>query len=322
MDATERDLVRASMRQLLARTSPVDLAAQLLEGGWAELLGEDAATAVSVLAEEQGSSLKASPALDLVLLHGAGLPLDASTAFVLPAMSRRPGPPGRLDNGRIRVNGLVLAGHQRADTYLVSTGDAILTVAKGAFALEALLGADPEIGLHRAMGDVAASDTFTVAGADAWTAAMAAGRRSLAAELVGLTERMLDDTVRHVLARHQFGRPIGSFQAVKHRLADVRVALSAARSALVSAWDDASPVSALAAKCLASRAQQVAAANCHQVHGGIAFTVEHGFHRMIRRGQVLDGLLGSADDLVVELGRHLLDTRRVPRTPQLRIDGR
>jgi alkylation response protein AidB-like acyl-CoA dehydrogenase len=321
MDQSDRELVRGSMRQLLARCASADLAAQLLEGGWAELLEEDARTAISVLADEQGRSLTASPALDLVLLHGAGLPLDASTAFVLPGMRRRPRTAGLVENGRTHVDGLVLAGHRRADTYLVSTDQAILAMPKGAFALEPVLGADPELGLHRANGEVAAADERAVAGADAWIAAMAAGRRSLAAELLGLAERMLEDTVSYVLARHQFGRPIASFQTVKHRLADVRVAVSAARSALGAAWDDGDPASALAAKCLAGRAHRVAAANCHQVHGGIAFTVEHGFHRLIRRGQVLDGLLGGADDLASELGRHLLDTRRVPRTPQLRMEG-
>jgi hypothetical protein len=317
MDQSERELVRASIRQLLARCAPADLAAQLLESGWSELLAEDAPTAVSVLAEEQGRSLTASPALDLVLLHGAGLPLDAGTAFVLPAIRRQPRPPGVVEGGGIHVDGLVLAGHQRAVTYLVSTGEAIIAVPKGALALEPLLGADPELGLYRAKGEVAAAGGQVVAGPPAWIAALAAGRRSLAAELVGLAERMLEDTVEYVLARHQFGRPIASFQTVKHRLADVRVAVSAARAGLGAAWDDGDPLSALAAKCLAGRAHRVAAANCHQVHGGIAFTVEHGFHRLIRRGQVLDALLGGADDLVSELGRHLLDTRRVPRTPQL-----
>ena len=148
-------------------------------------------------------------------------------------------------------------------------------------------------------------------------AAVAIGRRALAAELVGLSERMLDDTVGYVVERHQFGRPIATFQTVKHRLADVKVATSAARAALRTAWIDDSPTSAVAAKCLAGRAQRVAAANCHQVHGGIAFTVEHGFHRFIRRGQLLDSLLGRADDLVRELGADLLERGRVPRTPPL-----
>jgi alkylation response protein AidB-like acyl-CoA dehydrogenase len=164
---------------------------------------------------------------------------------------------------------------------------------------------------------VAASETTTVASAAAWSTALSAGRRSLASELVGVADQMLIDTIDYVLQRHQFGRPIGSFQAVKHRLADVRVAVTAARSAISAAWTDGDPVTAMAAKCLAGRAHQLAASHCHQVHGGIAFTVEHGFHRFIRRGQLLDGLLGAAHDLVRELGQHLVITGLVPRTPQL-----
>ena len=76
MDAGERLLVQTSMRQLLAESAPVDLPSRLFESGWAELLDEDPSFAVSVLAEEQGRSLTASPALDLVLMYGAGLALD------------------------------------------------------------------------------------------------------------------------------------------------------------------------------------------------------------------------------------------------------
>jgi hypothetical protein len=316
MDQSEQDLIRASMGQLLTRYGPADIPVQLIESGWTELLDSDPGIAVTVLAEEQGRSLTASPALDLVLQHGAGLRVDPNLAFVLPAIGRRSRPPGLVADGRAQIDGLVLSGHQRATGYLVSTDKAILAVPVGAVSLEPVRGADPDLGLARARGEVSGVDGCEVAGTAAWVDALAAGRRSLAGELTGLSERMLEDTVAYVLARQQFGRPIASFQTVKHRLADVRVAVSAATAGLEAAWDDQTATSALAAKCLAGRAHRLAAANCHQVHGGIAFTVEHGFHRFIRRGQVLDGLLGGADDLVVELGRQILDSQRVPRTPQ------
>ncbi|MFI5052916.1 MAG: acyl-CoA dehydrogenase family protein [Acidimicrobiia bacterium] len=309
MDADELDLVRASMRELLARHAPAELPAQLLDGGWAELVGEGPATAISVLAEEQGRSLAVAPILDLVLLHGAGLQLEPDISFVLPPMRQHLSP----------IDGLVLAGHERAATFLVvGPDDEIFAVSPRELHFQPVLGSDPDLQLHRATGTVRDADTRIVAPPEAWSSALAAGRRSLASELIGLTERMLDDTVGYVLERHQFGRPIASFQTVKHRLADVRVAASAARAGLDTAWIDHDPTSALAAKCLAGRAHRLAATNCHQVHGGIAFTVEHGFHRFIRRGLMLDGLLGRADDLVSELGRHLLERGRVPRTPQLR----
>jgi hypothetical protein len=318
MDQDELELVRASMRQLLTEHRAGDVPAQLLESGWGELVGDDPATAVSILAEEQGRTLAATPVLDLVLLHGAGLPLDPTTAFVLPRPRRGDAPaPGAAGDTTV-IDGVVLAGHERAESFLVLEHDAaIVAVSVADLRFEALPGGDPDLGLHRATGEVRSADARVVASADASRAALATGRRTLAAELIGLSERMLDDTVGYVVERQQFGRPIATFQTVKHRLADVKVATSAARAALRTAWLDDTPTSAVAVKCLAGRAHRAAATNCHQVHGGIAFTIEHGFHRLIRRGQLLDSLLGRADDLVRDLGRELLEHRRVPRTPPL-----
>jgi hypothetical protein len=310
MDATELELVRVSMREVLTRHAASDVPAQLLEGGWAELVDEDAASAISILAGEQGRAVTNAPILDLVLLHGAGLPLDPHTSFVLPPL--RPGA-----NDAAAVDGFVLAGYERATTLLALGGDdAIVAVDPRALRFEPIRGGDPDLGLTRVTGTVEESDVRS-AGGDAWSSALAAGRRALAAELVGLSERMLDDTVDYVLERHQFGRPIASFQTVKHRLADVRVATTAARAGLETAWVDGTTTSAVAAKCLAGRAHRIATNNCHQVHGGIAFTTEHGFHRFIRRGQMLDAMLGRADDLVVELGREFIGQGDVPRTPPL-----
>jgi alkylation response protein AidB-like acyl-CoA dehydrogenase len=73
----------------------------------------------------------------------------------------------------------------------------------------------------------------------------------------------------------------------------------------------------VAAKCLAGRAQTLAATHCHQVQGGIAFTAEHGFHRVIQRGHLLDALLGTTRELTRTLGHQLLADGSVPRTPQL-----
>ena len=103
----------------------------------------------------------------------------------------------------------------------------------------------------------------------------------LAAEAVGAADRILELTVQHALTREQFGRPIGSFQAVKHRLADVYVQVQAARSAAYyAAWATATTahegerVGALAlAQALESL--RTAAAEGIQLHGGIGFTWEH-----------------------------------------------
>jgi alkylation response protein AidB-like acyl-CoA dehydrogenase len=124
---------------------------------------------------------------------------------------------------------------------------------------------------------------------------------------------MLALTADYAGLRQQYGHPIGTFQAVKHRLADVLVALRAAEVVADESWDSEPTFMATAAKCLAGRGYHVAAENCLQVMGAIGFTWEHDLHRFIRRGMVLDALLGTWRDLRVELGRALIAAGRVPR---------
>jgi alkylation response protein AidB-like acyl-CoA dehydrogenase len=123
----------------------------------------------------------------------------------------------------------------------------------------------------------------------------------LAAEQLGGAERCLELAVEHARARTQFGRPIGSFQAVKHRCADSLMVLEAARwSALYALWavGEGSPeASALAsmAKASSSEAFVRVAASTIQVLGGIGFTWEHPAHRYYRRAVVSRELFGRPD---------------------------
>lgn len=134
--------------------------------------------------------------------------------------------------------------------------------------------------------------------------ALAAGRLALGWWLTGIGRLMLSYARTHVLSRTQFGRPLASFQAVRHRLAETLVALEGAEAALVASADATDPASLLA-KAAAGQAALVAATHCQQVLGGIGFTAEHDLHRQIRRALVLDGLLGSARDLTCEAGNLL-----------------
>jgi alkylation response protein AidB-like acyl-CoA dehydrogenase len=153
--------------------------------------------------------------------------------------------------------------------------------------------------------------------ADAWRTAVDWARRAQGHELVGITERMLEIAVEHVKDRHQFGRPIGSFQAVKHRLAEALVALTAARLALAEAWRDDSEPLARVARVLAGRAQAETAAHCLQVCGGIGFTWEFPLRGYVRRGALVEALLGSWRSLRADVGRELVRTQVVPRLPAL-----
>ena len=318
MDRDELALVRASVRHVLLTSDAADLTAALVSSGWVELLAADPAVAIGVLAEEQGSALLASPVVDLAMLHGADLTIDPTVAVVLPPLRGGESMSAHAVADGWAVDGLVLAGHGRADRFLVTSLTGLLMVSAGCLTLAPVAGGDVGLGLHRAIGVVTTSDVEVVGDEAAREAAIAGGRRALASELVGGAAQMLANTVEYVMQRHQYGRAIGSFQAVKHRLADVHVATTAARSGVAASWQHPDPVTAMAAKCLAGRAHQLASAHCHQVHGGIAFTTEHGFHRWIRRGQLLDSLLGTSAHLNDEIGRHLITAAVVPRVPALR----
>ncbi|MFB6618178.1 acyl-CoA dehydrogenase family protein [Streptomyces sp. NPDC056367] len=117
---------------------------------------------------------------------------------------------------------------------------------------------------------------------------------ALAAEQAGAAARALESTVRYAKERIQFGRPIGSFQAVKHRLADMYAAVEAARSmALAAAAADAPPLLAAAAKSACSQAYSYVAGEMIQLHGGIGITWEHEAHEFFKRAHGSARLFGS-----------------------------
>ncbi|MFH7595800.1 acyl-CoA dehydrogenase family protein [Streptomyces racemochromogenes] len=149
-----------------------------------------------------------------------------------------------------------------------------------------LLGADPDPG------------TAPGAAPDPLAALTAAGRHAaavLAAEAVGAAGHALARTVDHVRRREQFGRPVGSFQAVKHRLADLYVQVQAARSAVYyAAWDAEQGGLALAQ---ALEALRVTAGEAIQLHGGIGFTWEHDAHLYFKRAAGDELLFGPVHRL-------------------------
>lgn len=139
------------------------------------------------------------------------------------------------------------------------------------------------------------------AGRSAVAAGLTAGAALLASEQLGLAEWCLETTVDYVKQRYQFGRPIGSFQAVKHRIADIWVDLTQARAvaryAAVCAAeaDDDLPVAASLAQAFCSPFAVKAAEECVQLHGGIGFTWEHPAHLFLKRARADAVGFGSAD---------------------------
>ena len=238
---------------------------------------------------------------DLSLLGGDARPMPAAT----------PGDGGtRIDGGV----GFVLDGHI-ADVFLVTALDGnepglYLVEARSADVVTTLL---PTMDLTRKVASV----EFRGAEAQRLGARGGPGGESpvrrvlsrvrdiatiaLAAEQAGGAQRMLELAVGYAKTRVQFGRTIGSFQAVKHRCAEMAVDVDAARSAAHYAlWtaarepgDDELAVAASIAHSYCSAAFTRVAAGCIQVHGGIGFTWEHPAHLYYRRAKSSELLFGS-----------------------------
>ncbi|MCW2654631.1 MAG: acyl-CoA dehydrogenase [Mycobacterium sp.] len=137
-----------------------------------------------------------------------------------------------------------------------------------------------------------------------------AGRVAVGWWLIGSSRAMLSLACRHTLDRVQFGRPVASFQAVRHRLAETFVAIEGAEATLRAANGN---LGSLLAKAAAGQAALTAARHCQQVLGGIGFTAEHDLHRHLRRTLILDGLLGSSRELIREAGARVRDEGSAPR---------
>jgi alkylation response protein AidB-like acyl-CoA dehydrogenase len=156
---------------------------------------------------------------------------------------------------------------------------------------------EPAMDRTRSLGWIALDEVPAVrlGGADAVERFVDLGALGHSAELLGASSRVLDLSVEYAKERVQFGRPIGSFQAVKHRCADMLVDVEGMRSAVYhAAWalgagDPDRSVAASTAKTWCSDAGRRVMASGLQVHGGIGFTWEHDLHLYVKRAQ-LDGV--------------------------------
>lgn len=175
-----------------------------------------------------------------------------------------------------------------------TTADGVLVTAHQPLDLTGTIGA---VRLSGALGEVLAD------GSDVNRVLRTARRQALlavAADSVGVAARALAMTVEWARERHQFGRAIGSFQAVSHRCADILVALEGARSQVLAAAEvDAEESEYLVdlATAAALDAAVTATEGALQIHGGIGFTWEHPIHLLLRRARANAVLVGRADAL-------------------------
>jgi alkylation response protein AidB-like acyl-CoA dehydrogenase len=313
MEGAELDLFDRAVRRATGSASGAALDAALADLGWRDALAEDQRAAVSLLFECQGAAQVTSSALSQLLAVGLGLEVQPATVLLPPLRTRHA--PGRLLGDRCVVRGLATAALDGSGSVLVVAraehGHTAVAVPATELSSRPVGGIDPMLGLVEVGGDVALEDAAPGGPVD-WAAAVALGQLALGHELVGAARAMLELARSHALERIQFGRPVATFQAVRHRLADSLVAVEAAAALLAAAWDDPSPVNAAIAKSSAGRGARNVARHCQQVLAGIGFTTEHPFHRYYRRTMVLDQLLGAGTELTAELGAEVLRSRTLP----------
>lgn len=296
---------------------------RLAEAGWLEALDEWGGPALHTMFQEQGRAGATSTAIDDVL--GRGLGCGDGYAVVQPTIGAD-GTSGHVGPAGLDVRGLgttrVLDDDARAVVVVsdeAGTHQAIV-VRCGLLSRSPVAGMDPAAGLVELRASHIPRSAWLDERAAPWPQAVAAGRIALACELVGASRRALDLALEHARTRIQFGKAVGSFQAVRHRLVDALVAIEGADAATVAACESVSSITpgvvsdthAAMAKALAGHGARLAARNCQQVLAGIGFTAEHDFHRLFRRILVLDELLGSARALTDAVGREALADRRVP----------
>jgi Acyl-CoA dehydrogenase, C-terminal domain len=314
-----------TLRGLAEELDGAELNQALDEFGFADLLAEAPRDAVSALFTALGRTGSMSTSLQDVLLQPLAeyLPMGTTECnVVLPGIGTER--VGQTDSGLLEVRGLVI-GARPARTYLapvVTSGELswIGLQESSGISTRRVGGLDPALALTEVTGADVRADVI-VAGeraVAAWDAVATAGRLALGYQILGAVGRMIDLAVEHARSRVQFGRPIGSFQAVRSRLADAHVAHQGAGAALASAWhaDDA-VLAGLLAKSLAGRAARIAATQCQQVLAGIGFTAEHPFHRFLARALVLDSVLGSAAELPAAIGARLISAGTIPRLVDL-----
>ena len=175
---------------------------------------------------------------------------------------------------------------------------------------------EPAMDLTRPLGWLRVEDraTITLGGPAEADVLLERGAVAYSAALLGSAARVLEMTSEYAKERVQFGKPIGSFQAVKHRCADMLVDVEGMRStAYWAAWclgagDPEAPMAASVAKVWCSDAARRVMASGLQVHGGIGFTWEHDLHMFMKRSHLDQLLFGDGAYHRDRLGRYLRES--------------
>jgi hypothetical protein len=311
VEESERAAVGSALLELAGTFDSEMLTQALDDFGWEDLVRSEPAVAVASVFLAQGRAGSWSSALHDLLIEAA--PLDNQDLTGAAVLVPTPGSDTTIGIGRGRLDGLLIGARSGLPSVIAvgESGDGIsvLRFPLDELEVEPVIGLDPRLPVLRVGGEIGGAEVLAE-GEPArrwWAATIASGRRAVAFELCGAMEAMLELAVTHAGDRHQFGRPVGAFQAIRHRLAECWVATSGAHAAASASLEgEEGELSALAAKVVAGRAQKVVGAHCQQVLAGIGFTAEHPFHRYLLRATVMDRVFGSAVELAPQLGRALI----------------
>jgi alkylation response protein AidB-like acyl-CoA dehydrogenase len=336
-----RDVLRAECPPGVARQAMTDperwrtVWKTVVDLGWTDLAvptndgeGSFGRVDLAVVLEECGAAIAPIPLLSSIGL-AAGVLRVAGSAFddVLDAIGggavaalaahppgcRLPGVPMTLQNGRLHGRAIAVPNLPRAELIvtLASSPDgpvaAVVRVGDGV-AVRAVESTDPA----QPVADVEIDTQPVVTAPVDVESALATPLLAAAADLVGVAGAALASSVEHAKTRHQFGKPIGAFQGIKHALADNYVAVERARSlsyAAAARLDDSatSPSAGWTAAALAKAAAAEAAVGCArtgvQVHGALGQTWEHDMHLYLRHAWQGASMLGDSRALYHAVGR-------------------
>jgi hypothetical protein len=315
MHSDDLELFQKSIRDATNDQTGEALDIAIENVGWRDAMAIEPRVAISTLFQLQGDRNVTSSALDHVVRCALGLTAIPARGIVFPALGQW-NPPGTVNSRGLQVGGLASAACGGLESVVVfaatERGETAFAVPTASLILDSIGGIDPSLGLRRVTGeDIGTYADLGSTSAD-WTSAVAMARLAIGHELVGVSRKMLELARQHALGRVQFGLPISSFQAIRHRLAETLVAIEMADAMLDSAWLDGTSHTAAMAKAVAGRQARTSARHCQQVLAGIGFTTEHPFHLYVRRALVLDGLFGTSASLTRALGQEMIETAQLP----------
>ncbi len=323
MDQDTLEMLRSSLRHVLTQDSGGPLAGRLHELGWDEVVADDSSTALRTMFEVKGDTLSSAdalgPRLAAVLAESTGDDRLASATVALAS----PFGPSRWDEGtdHLVIDAMTLSAVSSATTVVVPVvpvGAAprlAIVVAHVGLTSTPLGGIDESFGAHRLTGDIEADAIEWIddrLAATAWNDVVSHGRWLVACELVGIARHVIAAAAQYTGERVQYGRKIGTFQALQHRVASAHSMVIGAGHLAAEAGNAGDDWSALVAKAMAGQAAEFACTQAQQCYGAIGFTWEHEFHRYLRRTYMLDRLFGDWRSLEHEIGMRLQATGVVP----------